>query len=136
MTYTLWFLTYSCSATDLSSFLMLAASFFAGMIIVNSVLMLLNLTILQSNVRAHCARPVPSVVVVDTVPNFIIRLVGVSTENVICTDACCMFKRSVRNLQVKTLPVRMEFVQHSRKPLLQEIYVLHPEIDRCEDTTE
>src|SRR5271170_4321707 len=106
------------------------------MMIVNSVLMLLNLPVLQSNVRACRARPVPSVVVVNPISDFIIRLMSVSTENVVHAEVRRELECSVCNLSIEALPVRVELVQHPREPFFQEVHALHPEVDRCEDTPE
>src|SRR5271170_4548193 len=106
------------------------------MMIVNSVLMLLNLPVLQSNVHACRARPVPSVVIVNTISDFIIRLMSVSTENIVRAEVRRKLECSICNLSIEALPVRVEFVQHPGEPFLQEVHVLQPEIDRREDAPE
>src|SRR5271170_4454217 len=114
---------------------MLAASFLAGMIIVNSVFMLLY-SISQGNVRASRARPVPSVVIMNAISDLIISLMSVSTKNVIRADMRSELQCSVSNLSIEALPVCVKFIQHPGKPLLQEVHVLAPEVDRREDAPE
>ena len=82
------------------------------------------------------ANPVSRIPVFYTISPLVHSEMGVPAEHKISTHMNSVLERTLGDRDVQPLPMRVKFVQKSGEPFLQEIDVLHPQVNWCEDATE
>lgn len=92
---------------------------------VNSVFMLSYL-VRERDKRAVIASPISCIPILDAVLNLPVGLVRVTAEDDFRPYMPGVPQGTLSHFGVQPLPVRMQLVENSGQPLLEETYVLQP----------